>query len=80
MCKSIKYFSGTVLKSLPRIFLGYVKLLITCSYNDSFVLNTSKFKSINDQLKNGCVLVQAYGVFDEIPLKYLPFPVKLGKL
>lgn len=70
---------GTELKYLPRIFLGYVKLLITCTNIDSFVLRTEKFQSINEHLKSGCVLVQAYGIFEETPLKYVPFPTHLSK-
>lgn len=71
-------FAGTVLKFLPRIFLGYVKLLVTCSQNNSFVLRTDKFNTINEHLKHKCVLVQAFGIFDDTPSKYIPFPVELG--
>lgn len=71
-------FLGTVLKFLPRIFLGYLNLLISTSHVDSFVLRIEKFKNINEQLKHGCVLVQAYGIFNETPLKYIPFPTDIG--
>lgn len=65
---------GTVLKSLPRIFLGYGKLLITMLHTDSYVLNSENYFSLNDQLKNGCVLVQGFGIKEPGDLKYEAFP------
>ncbi|XP_059614204.1 protein FAM91A1 [Phlebotomus argentipes] len=65
---------GTVLKSLPRIFLGYGKLLITIVHTDSYVLNTDNFLALNDQLKNGSVLVQGYGIMQPAEIRYESFP------
>lgn len=65
---------GTVLKSLPRIFLGYGKLLITMLHTDSYVLNSENYYSLNDHLKNGCVLVQGFGIKEPGELKYEAFP------
>ncbi|GAB0089898.1 fam91a1 [Sergentomyia squamirostris] len=65
---------GTVLKSLPRIFLGYGKLLITIIHTDSYVLNTDNFLTLNEQLKNGCVLVQGYGIMHPGEIRYESFP------
>jgi hypothetical protein len=66
---------GTVIKSLPRIFLGYGKLLITVNHIDSYVINADNYKNINDQLKNGVVFVQAFGIKESAELKYEAFPL-----
>ncbi|KAH8411184.1 hypothetical protein KR222_010052 [Zaprionus bogoriensis] len=65
---------GTVLKSLPRLFLGYGKLLVNILHSDSYVLNSENFRNLNDQLKNGCVLVQGYGISTAGALHYESFP------
>lgn len=71
---SLLLTKGTFLKSLPRIFLGYGKLLITMLHTDSYVLNSENYSSLNDQLKNGCVLVQGFGIKEPGELKYEAFP------
>lgn len=71
---SLLIIKGTVLKSLPRIFLGYGKLLITILHIDSYVINSENYYSLNEQLKNGCVLVQAYGIRESGEIKYEAFP------
>lgn len=65
---------GTVLKALPSIFLGYGKLLVNILNSDSYVLNSENYNNINDQLRNGCVLVQAYGIRTSGELHYEAFP------
>ncbi|XP_043647140.1 protein FAM91A1 [Drosophila teissieri] len=65
---------GTVLKSLPRLFLGYGKLLVNILHSDSYVLNSESFRNLNDQLKNGCVLLQGYGIRTAGSLHYESFP------
>ncbi|XP_030372800.1 protein FAM91A1 [Scaptodrosophila lebanonensis] len=65
---------GTVLKSLPRLFLGYGKLLVNILHSDSYVLNSENFRNINEQLKNGCVLLQGYGIRAPGTLHYESFP------
>lgn len=65
---------GTVLKTLPRIFLGYGKLLVNILHSDSYVLNSENFRNLNDQLKNGCILVQGYGIRHPGELRYEAFP------
>lgn len=67
---------GTVLKILPKCFLGYRKLLVTIVHTDSYVINVDNFKNLNDHLKNGCVLVQGYGITAE---HYEAFPFSQGK-
>lgn len=56
------------------MFLGYGSLLVTIVNTDSYVLNTNNFKSINKQLKNSCVLLQAYGLRSPGELRYESFP------
>lgn len=65
---------GTVLKSLPRLFLGYGKLLVNILHSDSYVLNSENFRNVNEQLKNGCVLLQGYGIRTPGALHYESFP------
>ncbi|KAG4067688.1 hypothetical protein HA402_005460 [Bradysia odoriphaga] len=71
---SLLIIKGTVLKSLPRIFLGYGKLLVTIIHTDSYVINSENYRSLNDQLKNGCVLVQGYGIRNPADIHYEAFP------
>uniref|UniRef100_A0A182QJ28 Uncharacterized protein n=1 Tax=Anopheles farauti TaxID=69004 RepID=A0A182QJ28_9DIPT len=65
---------GTVLKCLPRLFLGYGKLLITIVNTDSYVLNSEKFYTLNEHLKNECLLIQGYGINEPAKVHYEPFP------
>ncbi|EDV97125.1 protein FAM91A1 [Drosophila grimshawi] len=65
---------GTVLKTLPRLFLGYGKLLVNILHSDAYVLNSENFRNLNDQLKNGCVLLQGYGIRTAGQLHYESFP------
>ncbi|KAH8379524.1 hypothetical protein KR009_005427 [Drosophila setifemur] len=65
---------GTVLKTLPRLFLGYGKLLVNILHSDSYVLNSESFRNVNEQLKNGCVLLQGYGIRTPGALHYESFP------
>ncbi|ALC43710.1 CG7600 [Drosophila busckii] len=71
---SLLLVRGTVLKALPRLFLGYGKLLVNILHSDSYVLNSENFRNLNDQLKNGCVLLQGYGIRTPGQLHYESFP------
>lgn len=64
-----------MLRSLPGIFLGYGKLLVTIVHTDSYVINSENFKNLNDQLRNGCVLVQGYGIRNPADVHYESFPL-----
>ncbi|XP_068148618.1 protein FAM91A1 [Drosophila tropicalis] len=70
---------GTVLKSLPRLFLGYGKLLVNILHSDSYVLSSENFRNLNDQLKNGCILLQGYGIRAPGQLQYESFPFSTSK-
>lgn len=63
-----------MLKTLPRFFLGYGKLLVTIVNTDSYVINSENYKNLNEQLKNGCVLVQGYGIRNPAAIHYEAFP------
>ncbi|XP_034480322.1 protein FAM91A1 [Drosophila innubila] len=65
---------GTVLKTLPRLFLGYGKLLVNILHSDAYVLNSENFRNLNEQLKNGCILLQGYGIRSSGQLHYESFP------
>lgn len=75
---SLLLTKGTVLTHLPRLFLGYGKLLITIVHTESFVLNSEKFASLNEHLKNGCVLIQGYGIKQPAETHYEVFPFSEG--
>lgn len=75
---SLLLTKGTVLTHLPRLFLGYGKLLITIVHTESFVLNSEKFASLNEHLKNGCVLIQGYGIKQPAETHYEVFPFADG--
>lgn len=65
---------GTTLKTLPRLFLGYGKLLVNILHSDSYVINSENFRNLNDQLRNGCILLQGYGIRSPGELRYEAFP------
>lgn len=68
------FLTGTVLRTLPRLFLGYGKLLITIVNTDSYVINSENYRNLNDSLKNGCMLVQGYGIRNPATVHYEAFP------
>lgn len=53
---------GTVLRNLPRLFLGYGKLLVTIVHSDSYVINSDSFRNLNEQLRLNPILLQGYGI------------------
>lgn len=71
---SLLLVKGTILKTLPKIFLGYGKLIVTIVHSDSYVINAENFKSLNDQLKQNHILVQGYGIRAPGELFYEAFP------
>lgn len=71
---SLLLVKGSVLKHLPRLFLGYGKLLVTIVHTDSYVINSDNFRSLNDQLRQNHVLVQGYGIRQPGELCYEAFP------
>lgn len=78
---SLLLVKGTVLKYLPRLFLGYGKLLVTIVHTDSYMIHSENFRSLNDQLRQNHVLIQGYGILQPGELCYeaFPFDVKSEK-
>lgn len=71
---SLLLVKGTALKNLPRLFLGYGKLLVTIVHTDSYVINSENFRALNDQLRQNHVLIQGYGIRQPGDLCYEAFP------
>lgn len=67
---------GTVLRNLPRLFLGYGKLLITIVHTDSYVINSESFRALNDQLRQNHIMVQGYGIRQAGEVCYEAFPIE----
>lgn len=76
---SLLLVKGTIMKTCPKIFLGYGKLLVTIVHSDSYVINVENFKSLNDQLKQNHILVQGYGIRAPGELAYEAFPYEKEK-
>lgn len=74
---SLLLVKGTMLKILPKLFLGYGKLLVTIVHSDSYVINAENFKSLNDQLRQNHILVQGYGIRYAGELCYEAFPFEM---
>lgn len=74
---SLLLVKGTILKILPKILLGYGKLLVTIVQSDSYVINAENFKSLNDQLRQNHILVQGYGIRQPGELCYEAFPYEM---
>lgn len=68
-------YTGTVLKQLPRMFLGFSRLLVTTWSHEPTVLNISNVLHINSALQYSSVLVQAYGVMQSAETVIVPFPL-----
>lgn len=66
---------GTVLKQLPRIFLGFSRLLVTAWMHEPAIIPISNFHHVNSALQHSPVLVQAYGVLDPAKTCIVPFPI-----
>lgn len=78
---SLLLVKGTTLKNLPRLFLGYGKLLVNIVHTDSYIINAENFRSLNDQLRLNHVLIQGYGIRQPGELCYeaFPFAASTGK-
>lgn len=67
---------GTVLKQLPRLFLGFSRLLVTTWCQEPTVLNVSNIMHVNSALQYSSVLIQAYGVMSPAETIIIPFPIE----
>lgn len=75
---SLLLIKGTTLKQLPRLFLGFSKLLVTSWYHEPAVIPVANILYVNATLQFSPVLIQAYGVLREAQLYVLPFPFRPG--
>lgn len=62
------------MKHLPRLFLGFSRLLVSSWQHEAVVLATCNFLAINATLKYSPVMIQAYGVRDAATTMLVPFP------
>lgn len=59
---------------MPRLFLGYSKLLVTSWLHEPAVISATSLLSINESLKYTPVIIQAYGTFNAASTKVIAFP------
>lgn len=69
-------FLGTVLKQLPRMFLGYSRLLVTGWLHEPALIPVSNVLHVNAALQYSPVLIQAYGVHQYAVTHIVPFPFR----
>lgn len=74
---SLLLAKGTELKRLPRMFLGFSRLLVTSWLHEPAVVPVGNFLYVNAALQFAPVLVQGFGVHQSAETKLLPFPFKL---
>ncbi|XP_019851083.1 PREDICTED: protein FAM91A1-like [Amphimedon queenslandica] len=66
---------GTRLRTLPKPFKNYRKLLLTSWGHDNAVVNTSNvLLTINEALTHSPILLQVYTWRNASEVKYIPFP------
>lgn len=66
---------GTELKQLPRLFLGFSRLLVTSWLHEPAVIPISNILYVNAALQFSPVLIQAYGVHQPAQIHIIPFPI-----
>lgn len=67
---------GTELKQLPRMFLGFSRLLVTAWLHEPAVIPVANVLHVNSALQYSPVLIQAYGVHQPAQTHILPFPFR----
>uniref|UniRef100_A0A6M2DPN4 Protein FAM91A1 n=1 Tax=Xenopsylla cheopis TaxID=163159 RepID=A0A6M2DPN4_XENCH len=76
---SLLLTKGTRLKQMPRLFLGYSKLLVTSWLHEPAIISATSLLSINESLKYTPVIVQAYGTMSTANTKIVAFPFNTTK-
>ncbi|KAF5273065.1 hypothetical protein FQR65_LT04807 [Abscondita terminalis] len=71
---SLLLVKGTQLKQLPRMFLGFSRLLVMAWLHEPAVLPVSNILYVNAALQYSPVLLQAYGVHQPAQTHIIPFP------
>ncbi|XP_030755665.1 protein FAM91A1 [Sitophilus oryzae] len=73
---SLLLAKGTELRRLPRMFLGFSRLLVTSWLHEPAVVPVANFLYVNAALQFAPVLIQGFGVHEPAETKLLPFPFK----
>ncbi|CAH1963919.1 unnamed protein product [Acanthoscelides obtectus] len=73
---SLLLTKGTTLKQLPRMFLGFSRLLVTSWLHEPAVIPIANILYVNATLQFASVLIQAYGVMRPAETQVVPFPFK----
>ncbi|XP_048524001.1 protein FAM91A1 isoform X2 [Dendroctonus ponderosae] len=73
---SLLLCKGTELKRLPRMFLGFSRLLVTSWLHEPAVIPIANILYVNATLQFAPVLVQGFGVHYPAETQLLPFPFK----
>ncbi|KAK9875112.1 hypothetical protein WA026_005906 [Henosepilachna vigintioctopunctata] len=73
---SLLLTKGSTIKQLPRMFLGYSKLLVSTWLHEPAIIPISNVIHVNAALQYAPVLVQAYGVRQAATTKIVPFPFR----
>lgn len=69
-------FLGTTVNQLPRIFLGFTRLLVHSWLHEPAVIPIANILYVNATLQFSPVLIQAYGVHQPAQTHIIPFPFK----
>ncbi|XP_056643964.1 protein FAM91A1 isoform X2 [Diorhabda sublineata] len=73
---SLLLTKGTILNQLPRMFLGFSRLLIHSWLHEPAVIPVANILYVNATLQFSPVLIQAYGVHQPAQTYIIPFPFK----
>ncbi|EEZ97172.2 Protein FAM91A1-like Protein [Tribolium castaneum] len=73
---SLLLTKGTEIKQLPRMFLGYSRLLVTTWLHEPAVITVSNILHVNAAAQFSPVLIQAFGVHEPAQTHIIPFPFR----
>ncbi|CAH1109255.1 unnamed protein product [Psylliodes chrysocephalus] len=73
---SLLLVKGTTVNQLPRIFLGFTRLLVHSWLHEPAVIPIANILYVNATLQFSPVLIQAYGVHQPAQTHIIPFPFK----
>ncbi|KAI4458818.1 protein fam91a1 [Holotrichia oblita] len=73
---SLFLIKGTILKQVPRMFLGFSRLLVTAWLHEPAVIPIENISHVNAALQYSPVLIQAYGVHQSAQTSVVAFPFR----
>ncbi|KAK9686379.1 FAM91 C-terminus [Popillia japonica] len=73
---SLFLIKGTILKQVPRMFLGFSRLLVTAWLHEPAVIPIENISHVNAALQYSPVLIQAYGVHKSAQTSVVAFPFR----